>query len=167
LRRILIATDGSPASEDAVHVGIEYAVTGAAEEVVFVHVVPPIDGMFNAFGPGGALPHEFDDDDRAPLEEAQAEAERRGVTSRTKLLKGTDTTAGQIVAYAESIDADLIVVGSRGHGAVASTLLGSVSRGVLHESKRPVLVVRDVPVINRPGEGVGRRQESLNQLVTG
>jgi nucleotide-binding universal stress UspA family protein len=147
MRRILIATDGSPASEEAVHVGIEYAVTEAAEEIVFVHVVPAIDGMFNGFGPGGALPHDIDDDDRAPLEEAQAEAEKRGVTSRAKLLNGADSTAGQIVAYAESIDADLIVVGSRGHGAVASTLLGSVSHGVLHQSTRPVLVVRDVPLV--------------------
>lgn len=146
MKRILIATDGSPASEEAVHVGIEHAVAEGAE-VVFVHVVPPIDGRFNAFGPGGAMLHEIDDDDRAPLEQARAAAEEQGVASTAQLLKGADSTAGQIVAYADSIDADLIVVGSRGHGAVATALLGSVSRGVLHESKRPVCVVRDAPLV--------------------
>ncbi len=58
----------------------------------------------------------------------------------THLLVGD--AAREIAAYADSQDADMIVVGSRGHGAIASALLGSVSRGVLRESKRPVLVVR-------------------------
>jgi nucleotide-binding universal stress UspA family protein len=46
------------------------------------------------------------------------------------------------VAHAESCGADLIVIGSRGHGPVASALLGSVALGVLHAAKQPVLVVR-------------------------
>jgi nucleotide-binding universal stress UspA family protein len=50
--------------------------------------------------------------------------------------------ADEIVAYADSIGADMIVVGSRGPRGVASPLLGSVSRDVLTESRRPVLVVR-------------------------
>ena len=49
----------------------------------------------------------------------------------------------EIVAYhADSHDVDLIIVGSRGHGTIASALLGKVSRGVLGASKRPALIVR-------------------------
>ncbi len=46
-----------------------------------------------------------------------------------------------IVELARSRDVDVIVVGSRGLGAVAGTLLGSVSRAVVHDADRPVLVV--------------------------
>jgi len=60
------------------------------------------------------------------------------------LLRGD--TVDEIVAYADSHDVDLIVVGSRGHGGLASALLGSVSRGILGESKRPVLIVRAAAV---------------------
>ena len=89
-----------------------------------------------------AIPHEPTEDDRAPLEAALELATEHGIEAQTELLAGNP--AAEIVAYADTVDADLIVVGSRGHGRIASALLGSVSRGVLSESKRPVLIVRGV-----------------------
>ena len=140
MKKILIATDGSPASREAVEFGVELAEEQDAA-VVFVHVVPLMDRVpISTFGMVGALPHEPSERDREALEEAEAVAEHHGVRANTKLLRGD--TVDEAVAYADNLDADLIVVGSRGHGALASALLGSVSRGMLSESKRPVAVIR-------------------------
>ena len=145
MKRILIATDGSPSSTEAVAFGVELAAEHQAE-LIFVHVVPTLDVVpavgFGAIG--GAFPHPVSEHDRTLLDEAAAVAGEHEVVSTTAMLRGD--TVDEIVAYADSCDVDLIVVGSRGHGAIASTLLGSVSRGILGESKRPVLIVRAAQV---------------------
>ena len=55
-------------------------------------------------------------------------------------------TVETIVALADKKNADMIVLGCRGRNLVASAILGSVSHGVLHEAKRPVLVVKTANV---------------------
>ena len=47
-----------------------------------------------------------------------------------------------IIRHAEKIDADLIVMGSRGQGMLADVTMGSTSRRVLRRCSRPVLVIR-------------------------
>jgi nucleotide-binding universal stress UspA family protein len=147
MKKILIATDGSECSAEAIQFGVELASEHEAE-VIFVHVAPatdflPVDG-FGMTGPP-RVPHKLDAYDRAPLEEAQKIAEQHGVRASGELLVGHP--ADEIVDYADSQDVDLIVVGSRGHGALASALLGSVSRRVLSESKRPVAIVRGLAAV--------------------
>ena len=58
------------------------------------------------------------------------------------LRKFGGDTVDEIVTYADNRDVDAIVVGSRGQNALSAALLGSVSKGVLREAKRPVVVVR-------------------------
>ena len=139
---ILIAVDGSPSAQEAVDFGLELAADQHAT-ATFVLVAPAVDVLpAGGFGITVSVPHEATEKDRAPLGAAREQAEQAGVKAHTRLLRGD--AVDEIVAYADTIDADLIVVGSRGHGTLASALLGSVSRGILREARRPVLVVRGV-----------------------
>jgi nucleotide-binding universal stress UspA family protein len=144
MKSILVATDGSAHAQQAVQFGLELA-EEQGTRVVFAHAAPAVDVVpAGGFGLSAALPHELSDYDWSPLYTAAALAEEHGIEAKTMMLVGDP--ADEIVAYADTIDADLIVVGSRGQGAIASTLLGSVSRGVLREARRPVLVVRGTAV---------------------
>jgi nucleotide-binding universal stress UspA family protein len=106
---------------------------------------PPRDLRYMTYAPRPpSVPHVVRASAREALEEAAVTARARAVAARTELLTGIPVD--EIVARADSIDAELIVIGSHGHGAIASALLGSVSRGVLAHSKRPVVIVRAVPV---------------------
>ena len=145
MKKILIATDGSESAHEALEFGLELAIEQGATPFL-VHVAPAVEVLpFGSFGVAApTVPHELDEQDRASLKEAAETAAQRGIDAKTELLLGNP--ADEIVAFGDTIDADLIVVGSRGHGALASALLGSVSRSVLHESRRPVLVVRGAHV---------------------
>jgi nucleotide-binding universal stress UspA family protein len=150
MNKILIATDGSESAHEAVEFGLDLAAEQNAKAFI-VHVAPLVDVMpYANFGyVAPTLPHEFDEHDRELFQEAVELAAEKGVEVKTTLLKGRP--ADEIVAFADSIAADLIVVGSRGHGAITSALIGSVSRGVLNESRRPVLIVRGTHVPSEAG----------------
>ena len=140
MNEILIATDGSRAADAALGFGLDLAAEQGATAIV-VHVAPASDVVpLVGFGLPAPLPRSSGAGDGSALAAAVRLAGARGVPVRAVLLTGD--AVDEIVAYADSLDADLIVVGSRGLGAVASGMLGSVSQGVLHEARRPVLVVR-------------------------
>jgi nucleotide-binding universal stress UspA family protein len=76
---------------------------------------------------------------QAVLDEALQKLDKSKLKVRAELLEGPE--AESILKAAESSEADLIVMGTRGFGAVKGMLVGSVSRKVIHLARCPVMVV--------------------------
>jgi nucleotide-binding universal stress UspA family protein len=76
----------------------------------------------------------------AALAEARKYLEDRGINA--EYIEGHGRPADVIVQEAKESGADLIVVGTRGHGAAVDLFMGSVSTNVVHHATTDVLVVR-------------------------
>jgi nucleotide-binding universal stress UspA family protein len=151
MMHVVVATDGSPAAS----VGVDLVARIEWPEgtnLRVVEAVPSGTALFGGPWPSAALlQSETLESDmwRAAgetVEAARARLERPGLEVTTTLLR--DRPASAIVDVARSGHADLIVVGSRGHGTIESMLLGSVSAEVIDHSPVPVLVARQ-PTIER------------------
>ena len=59
-----------------------------------------------------------------------------------KIVVKTGHPVDQIIRYTEKKDCDIVVMGSHGHGILAEAMLGSTSRRVLRQCRKPVLIVR-------------------------
>jgi nucleotide-binding universal stress UspA family protein len=140
---ILVAVDGSPHAERALTEAIDLADSTRARLTVFTAVVPPPAIAF--VGAMGATVV-------AIAQNAEAEAE--GILRRARDRVPDHVSVATVLsrdpverALMDRIHAghhDLAVMGSRGRGAIRSTLLGSVSHHVLHHSKLPVLIIHAV-----------------------
>ncbi|MFY7069987.1 universal stress protein [Nocardiopsis changdeensis] len=144
LKRIVVGVDGSRNGRRAL--GLAVALTAETEgELVVVHsweVPYPYDPV--AMTAAGYQPQEdlFEKQSEELVAELLAEAideQRDDVNIDVTVVRTQNGPVNAILEAAEGADA--IVVGSRGRGTVRGLLLGSVSQGVLHHSKVPVVVL--------------------------
>jgi nucleotide-binding universal stress UspA family protein len=144
-RHVLLAVDGSDcsirAAEHASAIAEKFGST-----VTLVHVEPLPMLPYPVSDPGAAQEYiDLQEDAGALIREAaiaqtRPTLDKRGIKFDRAEAKGPAGEA--IIATAQAIDADLIVVGHRGLSAVKSFFLGSTSERVVHGAKCSVLVVR-------------------------
>jgi nucleotide-binding universal stress UspA family protein len=134
--RIVVGVDGSDASIEAVHWAVRYAaLVGADVEAVTSWAYPASSGV--------ALDTiDWRQNASDILDAALAQALPDGSDQITRTIV-EDHPAAALVNASEG--AELLVVGSRGHGAFAGMLLGSVSQHVVSNAPCPVVVVRPQP----------------------
>jgi nucleotide-binding universal stress UspA family protein len=138
MNEIVVATDGSAGAAVAVEEGVWLAKMVGAK-VTFVTVARPPLPMLGEPYYQRAVSVDLSKA-RHTLAAAIAVAEERDVPYDTDVLSGAPADA--ILECARNRKADLIVLGSRGRGAVVGAVLGSVSVEVVHRADRPVLVAR-------------------------
>jgi len=136
--RIVVAIDGSVNSVAALRWALDFAAPGTAIECAMVWDISPLVAG----------------DERFPFPEATGLARERFthlVARHADTSEHADLVVTQrfeegsprhiLRSMAES--SDLLVMGARGHGAVSSILLGSVSSWLIHHAERPMVVVPD------------------------
>jgi len=131
---VVVGVDGSACSKVALHWAEDYAATsGSSLTIVTAWHWPMSYGVPLAY-------EGFD-----PSEDAQKVAEAARADLSLPLDRVTTVVeqgpAGDVLVHA-SVDAALLVVGTRGHGGLTATLLGSASSYCISHARCPVVVVR-------------------------
>ncbi|MEM0342626.1 MAG: universal stress protein [Thermoplasmata archaeon] len=138
IRKILIATDGSEYTKEAVTTGLKLAkVLGAEVTALYVidqtsFVTFPVDSSIVSVYP------QLENEGKRAVEDVKKEGEAMGVKVTTVVAEGSPTR--KIVEMAA--DFDLVVMGTLGRSALGKLFIGSVAERVTRYAPCPVLVVR-------------------------
>ena len=147
---ILLCYDGSADARAAVdRTGVLMRGSEATVLVIWETVLETMT-RHGALGMGFGMVGLYTDDGadttikQAAVDTAAAGVQRAvaaGLVAQPRVVNRDDDIAAVILAEASDLDADVIVLGTRGLGGVKSLMLGSVSHAVLHHADRAVLVI--------------------------
>jgi nucleotide-binding universal stress UspA family protein len=144
MKTIVVAVDFSNATQGVLEMASGLAKAFNAK-LRLLHVVEP-EPSYTAYG--------FTPDEFPALHAYQEEAKRRAVGKLEELLAtvklgladaecqiAEGSPLYSVLDYIKEIGADFVVLGSHGHGAIASLLLGSVAEGMVRKATVPTLIV--------------------------
>ena len=151
MTHVLIATDGSEQSLKAARYLRGLLNPASLDRISVIAVVRPLAAVPFAsdFGEEEHVAQQAEDPawgysfQRAAREAVErVAAELRDAAPRVDTIVRGGAPADQIIRAASELEADLIVIGGRGKGAVEAIVMGSVAYRVLHHAPCPVLVTR-------------------------
>ena len=135
---VLWATDASPVSDGALQTAVE--LLNPDGRLIAFHC----DERFLS-GRAGGLPLLADEDERrARLQATVQELCAEGIDAELVVETTTRSAAGEIAKAAETLDADVIVCGTRGFGIAAGAIAGSVAMRLPHLAACPVVVISEL-----------------------
>ncbi|MFZ3130244.1 MAG: universal stress protein [Desulfosporosinus sp.] len=139
-KTILVPTDASESAQRALMVAIELA-KKLGSQILLLHVVFTPEAMGYTLSSGVSVLQEgLSISGRENLTVALAGIDTGNVPIQKKLLLGHPGLV--ILEEIEKGQIDLVVMGNRGYGAIAGSLLGSVSQRVLSKARCPVMIVK-------------------------
>ena len=137
---ILVALDGSPAGQKALDRAVEMARAGDAK----LHAAYIVEtGLFSSLPTDNTVEIMYNvlqKEGDAVLDKAKTDAASHGVTLTTHVKFGH--AGSEVIALADKIKADLIIVGSHGKSQTDRLLIGSVSTFIVTHSSVSTMVVR-------------------------
>jgi len=142
-RHILVPTDGSEQSLQAMQMALRIIELCPSCEITLLYVIDKLvlNELVRFSSKGGKeVEAELEEQGRRYLELARKDAERQGITAQCQTRKGDPFE--EIVAVANSLHADLIIMGHTGRRGTTRVLIGSVTQRVLDYAPCPVLVMR-------------------------
>ena len=141
-RRIVVAIDFSETSLRAARLALDVATSSAT--IYLAHVAPRDATLYDWSGGGSSYKQDAGEALQRMREQLRVPA---GTIVQRVLLQGDPAT--ELLAFATSVNADLIATGSHGHGFVARMLIGSVTTRILRCSTCSVLTVPHAAAMTR------------------
>ena len=137
--RLLVPTDGSPESMEAVDEAVALAAAVDAD-LAALFVVDTRDYSTLPEGKWVSIADELEREGERALEAVERRAADAGVATSTAVVRGVPHEA--ILSHADDVGADLVVMSTHGRTGIDRFLLGSVTEKVIRSTALPVLVIR-------------------------